>query len=142
MDEANETSFANLIAEVETFGLDRIIHPFDIMNLALRISEHPECRDALAELVTGMNNPSNFIRHIATRTLQIMGPATLTDTIVAQALVMVRNDDAPSVRAQAIRLLARSNRHDAALIAALKTTAEADVTDYVRDQARQAVDSF
>jgi hypothetical protein len=141
MDAAKDTSITTLIKEVQTFGADRIVMPFDIMNLAYRISEHPECTGALSKLVAWMDHPSNFTRHVATRALQLMGPGVLTGAVVGKALLMVRDDDAPNVRAEAIRLLARSNRRDAAVLAALTTTAESDDTDYVRNQAREVLDA-
>jgi HEAT repeats len=139
MDAAKDTSITTLIKEVQTFGADRIVMPFDIMNLAYRISEHPECTGAVPSLVAWMDHPSNFTRHVATRALQLIGPDVLTEAIVAKALLMVRDDDAPNVRAEAIRLLARSNRRDAAVLAALSTTAASDDTDYVRNQAREVL---
>jgi HEAT repeats len=69
--------------------------------------------------------------------MQLMGPDVLTDAVVAKALLMVRNDDASNVRAEAVRLLGRSGRRDAAVLSALATTAQSDETEYVREQARE-----
>jgi HEAT repeat protein len=141
MDAAKDTLITTLIKEVQTFGADRIVMPFDIMNLAYRISEHPERTAALSNLVAWMDHPSNFTRHIATRALQLMGPEVLTDAVVGKALLIVCCDDAANVRAEAIRLLGRSGRRDAAVLAALSTTAASDDTDYVRNQAREVLDA-
>jgi hypothetical protein len=138
---ANDTTISTLIAELQKFGTDRIVMPFDIMNLAYRISEHPECTTALPQLVAWMDHPSNFTRHIAMRALQLMGPDVLTDAVVGKAVLMVRSDDAPNVRAEAIRLLARSSRRDPTILAALATAALSDDTDYVRNQAREVLDA-
>jgi HEAT repeat protein len=137
--DAADATITSLIEEVQTFGADRMIMPFDIMNLAYRISEHPKRTAALPNLVAWMDHPSHFIRHVATRALQLMGPDVLTDAVMAKALLMVRDDDAPNVRAEAIRLLGRSGQRDAAVRAALATSARSDDTDYVRNQAREVL---
>jgi hypothetical protein len=139
MDFTKGTSIATLIKEIQSFGTERIVMPFDIMNLAHRISEHPERAAALPNLDAWMSHPSNFTRHVAIRAMQLMGADVLTDAVVAKALLIARDDDAPNVRAEAIRLLGRSGRRDAAVLAALAKTAEADDTDYVRNQAREVL---
>jgi HEAT repeats len=139
MNASKGTSINDLIKEVQTFGSDRIVMPFDIMNLAYRISQHPERISALPHLVAWMGHSSNFTRHVAIRALQLIGPDVLTDVVVAKALLMVRDDDAPNVRAEAIRLLCRSGRRDAAILAAFSTMAASDDTDYVRNQAREVL---
>jgi HEAT repeat protein len=141
MDAAKDTAIIALINEVRTFGTDRIVMPSDIMNLAYRISDHPERLAALPSLVAWMDHPSNFTRHVATRAMQLIGPDVLTDAVIAKALLMVRGDDAPNVRAEAIRLLGRSGRRDAAVLAALSTSAQSDDTDYVRNQASEVLHS-
>jgi HEAT repeats len=137
MDPAKNTSIDDLIQQVETLGAERMVMPFDIMNLAYRFSDHPERRAAVPNLVAWMDHPSNFIRHVTTRAMQLMGPDVLTDVVVAKALLMVRNDDAPNVRAEAVRLLGRSGRRDASVLNALSSMAQFDETEYVREQARE-----
>jgi hypothetical protein len=48
---------------------------------------------------------------------------------------MDRDDDAPNVHAEAIRLLALSNQRDANILAAFTTAVESDDTYYVRNEA-------
>jgi HEAT repeats len=128
-----------LIEEVETLGHAGVVMPFDIMNLASRLAGHPERDTVTGKLVIWMDHPSNFIRHIATRTLQLMGADSLDEAVFAKALRMVQTDDAPNVRAEAIRLLAKSKRHGPEFVVALADAADRDDTDYVRDAAREAL---
>jgi HEAT repeats len=139
MDTVKSTSINDLIKELQTLGTDRVVMPFDIMNLAYRISEHGERTAALPNLVACLDHPSNVTRHVATRALQLIGPDVLTDAIVAKALLMVRDDDASNVRAEAIRLLGRSGRRDSAVLNALSMAAESDDLEYVREQAHGAL---
>ncbi len=124
-----------LIEEVQTFGDDRIVLPFDIMNIAMRLSENTSRSDLRPHLAAWLDDTNHFIRHIAARALQLMGPPELTDAVIARALDMVSRDAAPNVRAEAIRLLARSGRRDAVLLAVLTRIAQLDDTDYVREEA-------
>jgi hypothetical protein len=73
MNPAEDTSIEVLIQEVETLGAEKMVMPFDLMNLAYRISDHPERRTALPNLVAWMDHTSNFTRDAAHGTRRLDG---------------------------------------------------------------------
>jgi HEAT repeat protein len=130
---------AALLDEAAQLGLDRIIFPIDILKLANDIAGHPDKRKAVDGLIEWLGHESNSQRHVALRALRLIGPDALSRGLVGLALAIVKADDAPNVRAEAVRLVAASGVKTRRVRDALAKAAAQDDTDYVRREAAHSL---
>ena len=128
-----------LLDEAANLGTDRIIFPIDILAMANELADHPDRRAAIPGLTALLHHQWHFQRQVALRALWRIGGDALGPTVVSSATSMVTSDDAPSVRAEAIRLLAVSARDQPLVRVALSQTAASDDTTYVRAAAAEVL---
>lgn len=133
------TSIEDLAQEAANLGQDRIIFPIDILELANTIASHSDRLAAVPSLVALLAHESNFQRHIALRALRLIGPEALTVDVVNRATQMIASDDAPNLRAEAVRLIVVAQPNLSMIRETLIKAAAEDDTDYVRVAAADAL---
>lgn len=129
------TSINDLTQEAANLGQDRMVFPIDILHLANALATHDDRQVAVPALVALLSHEWNFQRHVALRALRLIGPGVLTIEAVERAMKLIATDDAPNVRAEAVRLIAAAPVLPSMIRETLIKAAAEDNTVYVRDAA-------
>ncbi len=82
-----------------------------------------------------LGHESNFQRHVALRALRLIGLEDGTSRVVGIALSIIESDEAPNVRAEAVRLVGSSGEDPRRVRDGLANAAAQDNTEYVHNEA-------
>jgi HEAT repeats len=131
-----------LFVEAEGLGREPPFWPIDIMRLATQIAGHKNHREAVVRLKAFLDDESAFLRHLGLRALRLIEGAQVDAATILRTTALLASDEAPNVRAEAARLLMDARRASAPVLEALAKAASDDDTDYVRNQADEALQAL